>query len=195
MMPTLSTLPATRIARALAKSSVAAAIALPALLPGMVHADTAPVPPQVPTAIKVPAGNVAFLLGHATGTQNYECRLSGASYAWTLVAPQATLVDDKGKQIITHYGGPSWEARDGSKVVGEMVDGVTVSTTAIDWLLVRAVSTSVGPTGGDRLAATTYIQRVNTTGGMKPASGCDASTAGATAKVPYASDYYFFKAA
>jgi hypothetical protein len=185
--------PSGQLARALAKSVVVAALALPALLPGSAFAARIE-PPSVPTAIQVPAGNVPFLMGHATGTQNYTCQLVSGSYAWTLVAPAATLVDDKGKQIITHYAGPTWQARDGSTVVGAKVDGVTVSPTAIPWLLLRATSTAPGPHHGDRLTDTTYVQRVNTTGGLAPTSGCDQTTLGAARNVPYTADYYFYKA-
>jgi hypothetical protein len=96
-----------------------------------------------------------------------------------------------GKPIMTHGTGPSWQARGGSTVVGARVDGVTVSPSAVPWLLLRATSTTPGPDGGDRLTDTTYIQRVNTTGGLAPASGCDATSVGATANVPYTADYYF----
>jgi len=188
--------PTARLARMLAKNAIAAALALPALLPGLAYADVPPPPPNVPAAIRVPAGNVPFLLGHATGTQNYTCQPSSTSstgYAWTLVAPSAILADASGKPIVTHFAGPTWQARDGSTVVGARVDGVTVSTSAIPWLLLRATSTTLGPTGGDRLTATTYIQRVNTTGGLAPASGCDATTVGAATNVPYTSDYYFYE--
>lgn len=182
-----------RLAGALAKSAIVAALALPALLPEVAHAKKAPPPSGLPAAIQVPAGNVLFLQGHATGTQNYTCRASSSGYAWTLVAPSATLVDDKGKRIITHFAGPTWRARDGSTVVGARVDGVTVSASAIPWLLLRATTTTRGPDGGDRLTPTTYIKRVNTTGELAPASGCDATTVGAAANVPYTSDYYFYK--
>ena len=74
------------------------------------------------------------------------------------------------------------------------VDGVTMSPSAIPWLLLRTVSTTPGPDGGDRLTHTTYIQRVNTTGGLAPASGCDAAALGAASNVPYTADYYFYKA-
>jgi hypothetical protein len=189
--------PTVRPARALAGSAVAAVLSLSALLPGLAHAQVAS-PPSVPAAIQVPPGNVLFLLGHATGTQNYACQPSSsapAGYEWTLVAPAATLVDDEGTPIIAHFAGPSWQAGDGSTVVGARVDGETVSPSAIPWLLLRATSTSPGPDGGDGLTAATYVQRVNTTGGLAPAVGCDATTAGAAAEVPYTSDYYFFKAA
>ena len=194
MMPTFST---ARLARRLAGNAIAAALALAALLPGPAHAAVLP-PPGVPDAIKVPAGNVPFLLGHATGTQNYTCKPSSTGYAWTFTGPAATLVDDDGKQIITHFAvptGPTWQAIDGSSVVGARVAGVTVSPSDIPWLLLSAKSSTPpsGP-GGIRLMVTTYIQRVNTTGGVAPMSGCDASTAGAVAKVPYTADYYFYKA-
>ena len=194
MMPILSTV---RLARTLAKHVIVAALALPALAPVPVRADQVTAP-DVPDTIRVLDGSVPFLLGHATGTQNYTCQPSSTSatgYAWTLVAPSATLVDDKGKLIATHYGGPTWQARDGSTVMGARVDGVTKSPDAIPWLLLRAKSPALGPDGGDRLTATTYIQRVNTTGGVAPATGCDATTVGAAVNVPYTADYYIYRAA
>ena len=92
----------------------------------------------------------------------------------------------------SHYVGPTWMATDGSYVVGRRVDGVNMDPTAIDWLLL-AKDTSAPGADGDRLAATTYVQRVNTTGGRAPAATeCD--VAGETAEIPYAADYYFWKA-
>ena len=61
------------------------------------------------------------------------------------------------------------------------------------WLLLSAASTTAGP-DGDRLARTTYIQRLATTGGLSPAAAtCNADTAGSQAEVPYTADYYFWK--
>ena len=174
--------------------TIATALALVAVLPGLAAAQPPPAPPSVPTDIEVPAGHVPFLLGHATGTQNYTCQSSATGYAWAL-APAATLVDDKGKQLMTHFAGPSWQANDGSTVVGARDAGVTVSPNAIPWLRLRADSKTPGPDGGDRLMATTYIQRVNTTGGLPPTSTCDVYAAGNTVNVPYTSDYYFYRLA
>ncbi|MFN8636105.1 MAG: DUF3455 domain-containing protein [Chloroflexota bacterium] len=185
--------PAGILNRVVAKSIVVAALAVPALLPGLAFAANV-TPPSVPARIQAPAGNVPFLKGHATGTQNYTCQQTSTSYAWTLVAPAATLVDEHGKQIVTHYAGPTWKYRDGSTVVAARVDGVTVSPSAIPWLLLKATSTTKGP-DGDRLTHTTYIQRVNTTGGLAPSSGCDASSVGAARNVQYTADYYFYRAA
>jgi len=76
-----------------------------ALLQPIAAADL--VPPSVPNNLEVPAGNMAFLEGHAVGTQNYICLPSGASVAWTLVGPQATLFNDKDRQLITHFFSPN----------------------------------------------------------------------------------------
>src|SRR4029078_9780894 len=38
----------------------------------------------------------------------------------------------------------------------------------------------------------TYVQRVNTTGGVAPATGCDSTTVTMETKVPYTADYYFY---
>ena len=75
-------------------------------LPQPAHADHV-TPPPVPDDIQVPAGNKAFLVGHAVGTQNYVCLPSGAGFAYTLFTPQATLFDDNDKQIITHFFSPN----------------------------------------------------------------------------------------
>jgi hypothetical protein len=117
---------------------VAAAAAWP--LTPLAHAG--PTEPTVPTRIQVPDGNKAFLVGHAAGVQIYACNVSAERCAWGLVAPRAMLYDNNGKAIATHFGGPTWQATDGSTVVGRRVDGVTVDPTAIPWLLLSAASTS-----------------------------------------------------
>jgi hypothetical protein len=149
--------------------------------------------PAVPAAIAVPAGHKAYLDGHAVGVQIYRCNAVADGYRWDFVAPRANLYGANGKLLTTHYAGPTWEAKDGSTVVGSVVDRANVDATAIPWLLLKAVSTAAGP-DGDRLTATTYIQRIATTGGLAPAaSTCDAGTAGEIAEVPYTADYVFWK--
>jgi hypothetical protein len=157
-------------------------------------ASAGPPSPDVPGDIAVADGNKVFLVGHAVGVQIYSCNATAGGYGWSLVAPRADLYGDNGKLIATHFAGPTWQARDGSKVVGQRVNGVTVDPTAIPWLLLSATPTSTG-SDGDRLAGTTFIQRVATAGGLPPsAAACNASTAGTTAEVPYTADYYFWKA-
>src|SRR4051812_36479300 len=144
---------------------LAALVAMLAALPLAATALAGPAAPDVPTRLKVEDGNKVFLVGHARGVQIYSCNSTAGAYAWTLLAPRADLYGDNGKLIVTHFAGPSWQAQDGSKVVGQRVDGVTVDPTAIPWLVLSAKSTSAGP-DGDRLEGTTFIQRVATTGGL-----------------------------
>jgi hypothetical protein len=153
-----------------------------------------PPAPDVPTDIAVTGAHKQFLVGHAVGDQIYTCTAVPGGYAWSAATPRADLYDDRGNVIIRHYGGPSWQAKDGSAVVGRRDSGVSVDPTAIPWLKLSAASTSAGSDGA-RLAGTTFIQRIATTGGLVPAAyECNALTAGGKAYVPYTADYVFWKA-
>ena len=77
-----------------------------ALLPQGLYAHDL-TPPPVPYELEVPAGHRPFLLGHATGTQNYICLPSGSGFAWAFVGPQATLFNDDDRQITTHFLSPN----------------------------------------------------------------------------------------
>ncbi len=160
----------------------AATLVITAVLsPAAAHASQ-----PVPAAIKVPAGNKQFLSAHAIGVQIYACGATG----WTFVAPRANLYDHRGRLIITHFAGPTWQAKDAGQVVGKLAASAPGDATAIPWLLVSAVSTTPGA-----LDDTTFIQRVNTTGGLAPAAAtCTTATVGTQAEVPYAADYRFWKA-
>ena len=138
-------------------------------------------------------GHKEFLVAHADGVQIYTCTSTATGDAWTLTAPRATLRDRKGRVIGTHFGGPTWQAKDASTVVGTRVDGVTVDPTAIPWLLLEAASTTGAK--GSLLADTTFIQRTATVGGLAPAAAdCNAETVGTTAEIPYTADYHFWRA-
>lgn len=147
--------------------------------------------PTTPPEIAVPAGHrYAFSLD-AVGVQMYECRATAAGgYAWAFVAPEADLLR-RGRIKGSHYVGPTWEYIDGSTVVGARVSGVTVDATAIPWLLLNAVSHAED----GKMTEVTYIQRVDTVGGLAPAaSGCDAARVGADADVDYTATYHFYRA-
>jgi hypothetical protein len=174
------------------KRFVPVIVAVAAVWPLAQVAAAGPAEPVVPEDIAVPEGNKLFLVGHAEGVQIYSCNATPSGFSWGLVAPRANLYNDQGKLLMTHFGGPTWQARDGSKVVGRR-DGQANVEGAIPWLRLAAASTSAGP-DGDRLAGTTYIQRIATTGGLAPAAAeCNAATAGAQVEVPYTADYYFWK--
>jgi hypothetical protein len=77
-------------------------------------------------------------------------------------------------------------------VVGaRTVPPVTVTASAIPWLILSAVPTdTVGP---GIFARTTYVQRVNTTGGLAPAT--PPTALGQEARVAYTAEYFFYRAA
>ena len=172
-------------------------------------ADQNVVAPPVPGDIEAPAGNRPYLVAHAFGTQNQIClpRPSGVGLGWTLFGPQATLYNERGEQLLTHFlsanpveGGtprPTWQqSRDSSAVWALAVvpssDPNYVQPGAIPWLLLRVVGAQDGPAGGDRMSRTTFIQRVNTVGGSAPTTDCP--TFGAKLLVPYEADYVFYRA-
>ena len=143
-----------------------------------------------------PIGNFPFLAAAASGTQNYACTATATGFAWTFTGPRANLYDLRGRVIITHFGGPTWQANDGSKVVGTLSGSQTVDPNSIPWLLLSGKATpgGAGAGSGGLLAKTTFIQRLLTRGGLAPAaSTCNARTAGSTAAVPYTAEYVFWK--
>lgn len=151
-----------------------------------VHAG--PAAPDVPSDIAVLEGNKVFLVAHAVGVQIYSCNATSSGPKWELVAPRANLYGDNGQLIATHSGGPTWEARDGSAVVGQVEARVPMPST-IAWLRLRAVPT----TDSGRLAGTTFIQRTATTGGVADPATCTVEDLGDVVEVPYTADYHFWK--
>ena len=169
------------------------------------HIATPPVPP----AIKVEAGHKPFLVGRAVGTQNYVCLPSSSGFGWALFGPQATLFDDNDRQRLTHFlsANPdeagvlraTWQhssdtSRVWARAISSSSDPAFVGPGAIPWLLLEVAGTEDGPTGGSKLTATTFIQRLNTAGGTAPSTGCSTSTdVGRRTDVPYTADYFFYR--
>jgi len=175
-------------------------------------------PPDVPVNLEVDQGNSAFLVGHAVGTQNYVCLPAGAGFAYALFTPQATLFDDHNRQVITHFFSPNlaptdsyeiagtiraaWQHSDDTSTVwGKVIDSASnasdpdfVAADAIAWLKVAVVGIQDGPQAGDALSGTTFIQRVNTSGGVPPTNCTSPADVGRRAFVPYTADYFFYSA-
>ncbi|HEY1338826.1 MAG TPA: DUF3455 domain-containing protein [Bryobacteraceae bacterium] len=172
----------------------------------------------VPSELKPPDGNELLFKAQATGTQNYICMPSGSAMAWTFIGPQATLFTtiklgnfELKWQIATHFlspnaaeGGtarPTWQSSlDTSAVWARAIassnDPAVVAPGAIPWLLLQTAGTRTGLDGSAGLSQVTYIQRLNTSGGVAPATGCSiASDLGHTAFVPYGAEYSFYKSA
>jgi hypothetical protein len=169
----------------------AATVILAALLAACASTNLPP-PPDVPASIRVPDRLALARETPATGVQIYDCapgKSDPSKLEWTFRAPEAQLFDKSGRTVGRHYGGPTWEANDGSKVVAEVKgrdDGP--DKTAIPWLLLVTKSAS----GSGTFGRTQAIQRVNTVGGLAPASGCTAAEKGRELRVPYKAIYYFY---
>jgi len=173
-----------------------------------------PVPPA-PANLQAPAGHTPYLKTRAIGTQNYLCFSGPEGYFWKFLGPQATLSvhlpwmqGEATWQVATHYlsmnpaeGGaqrPTWQSSfDTSavwaKAVASSTDPAFVAPGAIPWLLLQVVGAQRGPVGGTALTQTSYIQRVNTSGGVAPPAACDASSLGQMVLAPYTTDYYFYQ--
>jgi hypothetical protein len=135
-----------------------------------------------------------FLVVQAQGVQKYTCQANGT---WLFTDPEATLSKTAGvaKPVGTHYlnfatGRPVWQLNDGSSVEAARTVTVPAGPTNIASLLLQAVTTQPG-SGGDRLTGTTWVQRLNTSGGVAPTGAC---TPGNLLAVPYSADYLFWNA-
>jgi hypothetical protein len=197
--------------------ATALAVAVTVLLPQPALAKRV-TPPPVPTDVKVPEGNTAFLVGHAIGTQNYVCLPSGAGFAYVLFTPEATLFDNHGQQIITHFFSPNlapsdpseiagtiratWQDSDDTSIVWAKATGTASHATdpdfvadgAVAWLRLAVVGFKDGPLGGDTLSDATFVQRLNTSGGVAPADCTSLADVGKQKFVPYTADYFFYSA-
>ena len=141
--------------------------------------------PEVPGDLVVPAGNKVHFHGFGVGFQIYTW--NGTS--WGTAVPEATLFHGEDGVVATHFAGPTWESNSGSRVVGALPPvAVTVDPHSIPWLRLQALTTE----GPGIFADTTYIQRVNTTGGKAPSE--PGAFVGQVARVPYTADYFFYRA-
>ncbi len=177
------------------KISIKAALAAaPFVMVGCSYMPMMSSAPDVPTAIAVPAGNKVSMRTVGVGELTYECREkqgSAGTFEWTFVAPTATLWDtNRIKAVGKYYGGPTWESNDGSKVTGkQLATAAATNAGAIPLQLVQAAPA----TGTGAMQGVTYIQRLNTVGGVAPKELCAASSAGQRRQVKYEADYVFYK--
>jgi Protein of unknown function (DUF3455) len=135
-----------------------------------------------------------FLTVHAVGVQRYACQANGT---WLFTDPVATLFKENGggNASGSHYlnaatGRPVWQWQDGSTVEAARTASAPGGAGNIAALLLQAMTTAAGG-DGDRLAKTTWVQRLNTSGGVAPAGAC---APGDRTAVPYETDYVFWKA-
>ena len=102
-------------------------------------------------------------------------------------APDADLFDERGRRIGRHFAGPTWEAlEDGSQVVGTQIEKTSAPKGGdIPWLLLKRKAGA----GKGRFSRVTYIQRVDTEGGIAPARTCHKARQGQEVRVKYKATY------
>ena len=177
----------TRTIRLIAACVGALALAASAQAGGPLTTQTQPGDPLDPRTYA--PENRAFLVLHASGVQRYACQANGT---WLFTDPVADLYRPaQAKAAGSHYlnfatGRPVWEFKDGSTVEAARKASAPAGAGNIPALLLEQVATSDG-----RFGKTTWIQRLNTAGGVAPAGAC---LPGAAIAVPYTADYVFWKA-
>jgi hypothetical protein len=160
---------------------LAAAAALPAA--------AIPEPPGATARIRPSGAEEAAFVLSAEGVHVFECKPATGGYTWAFVAPDVTLYD-AGRSVATQTVPNQWESSsDRSSVSAILRSTQAAGGDALPWALLKAVPLSES----GMFAGVTSIQRVNTSGGVAPASGCGESSAGAEVRVPFTADYYFYR--
>lgn len=130
------------------------------------------------------------LTAQAKGVQIYRSVAdTDGHFKWAFEAPLAQL-SVKGKPVIEHYAGPSWEDLDGSKVARDADVPVKVvaapDAADVPWLL---VTVKADPAAGV-LSQVGFVQRLETHGGQAPAMA--PTRADTRVGVPYTATYKFW---
>jgi Protein of unknown function (DUF3455) len=148
----------------------------------------------IPASLQTPADQQLLFKVVAQGDQIYVCQAKADQadqFEWTLKAPEAVLLNDKNQKVGTHYGGPTWESADGSAIVGQVkAKDNAPQADAIPWLLLEVKSHK----GEGQFSAINWVQRVNTSGGKAPKTGCDRDQQGKQTRSGYSADYQFYGA-
>jgi len=177
-------------------------VSLTVALAGCATVSTAP-PPAAPgktavaapnlglfSKIKVPSGSEPVLRLSARGVQVFRCEPRDGAMTWVFRQPDAELLNERGQVVGRHGANQSFEYTDGSRL--------TATITAYDdapgagdlrWLLLTTRSYGKGAFDG-----VTYVQRVNTRGGMPP-ERCDKAQANQVLRVDFTADFVFWRPA
>jgi hypothetical protein len=206
------------------RSLFVAALVLACAFGTVTHAAAETVtPPPTPAAITAPAGNSAFLVGHAFGTQGYVCLpTSTGSTSWTVNAarPEATLFTDvfgQPVQIITHFtsidanpnanapnpvplgGNATWQSSfDTSKVWATAVGHINAGSDPASCPNTGAIPCLLLQSIGNQNGPTggKFLAKTTFVQRLNTKGGSAPTTAcsvGQTQLVPYTADYFFYR--
>jgi len=142
---------------------------------------------DIPENLKVPDGNRLTGVYSAAGVQTYTC----TDGAWKLLEPAATLWaknDPSRRPVALHSRGPVWV----STVDGSAVNAAAVATSPKTGTIPELLLQSTATRGTGVFADVSYIQRLNTGGGVAPTTACTGTD---QVSVPYTATYTFYKPA
>ncbi|MEO6364185.1 MAG: DUF3455 domain-containing protein [Caldimonas sp.] len=171
----------------LATLGLTAVVSACSMSPAMMKVDNT----ALPEGVRVPAGQSQKMATTGVGQLTYECREKTAAagqFEWAVVGPVATLYGADKRVVGKYYAGPTWEAADGSKITGKQMGVAPSAAGNIPMQLVKAEPAM----GAGAMSGVTYVQRVNTKGGVAPQAACDASSKGQRQQVAYQADYVFY---
>jgi hypothetical protein len=188
------------------------------------HAAAQVAVPPTPTNITPEAGNVAFMVGHAKGSQGYVCLPDGnGGTTWTGLAPrpEATLFTNllgQQVQIITHFlskdenpngnaptplppgGNATWQSSfDTSRVwavaTGHIDAGTDAASCPHDGAIPCLLLQSIGNQKGPTGGRLlANVTFIQRLNTNGGAAPTTACSAGQTQLQPYTADYYFYRA-
>jgi len=151
-------------------------------------------PGGIAASLRVPASEAPAFVLNGNGVYIYQCRQAISdpnTYVWAFVVPDATLYDGS-RSVARHATIGLYESlSDRTSVSGVVRSSQPAGGANLPWVLIRAQP--IGESG--LFANVSSIQRVNTTGGAAPSSGCGPDNVGEEARVAYQADYYFYKRA
>jgi hypothetical protein len=138
--------------------------------------------------IRVPSGSEPVLRLTGRGAQVFRCERRDGKLTWVFRQPDAELADADGKTVGRHGPNFSFEHSDGSRLVSSIAAHDEAPNAAdLRWLLLVTRSFGKGAFEG-----ITHVQRVNTQGGMPPAS-CEAKALGQVLRVNFTSEFVFYR--
>ncbi|PBC94028.1 uncharacterized protein DUF3455 [Streptomyces sp. Ag82_O1-15] len=142
---------------------------------------------DAPAALKVPDGNRLTGVFSAAGVQTYTC----TDGAWKLLEPAATLWarnDRSHRPVALHSRGPVWV----STVDGSAVNAAAIANSPKSGTIPELLLQSTATRGTGIFAGVSYVQRLDTHGGVAPTTACTGTD---QISVRYSATYAFYKPA
>jgi len=140
------------------------------------------------SSIKAPSDQSPVLQLSGQGVQIFRCEKRDNAMIWSFRQPEADLFDASGKAVGKHGASFSFEHIDGSRLVATIVANDEAPQSAdLRWLLMTTRSFNRGA-----FERVTYVQRVNTKGGLPPAR-CEAAQSGQLLRVDFTADFVFYR--